>query len=40
MYLMRASIPEADDCGDYIRLRIKHDRMVGSWMEKTRLFKL
>ena len=27
-------IPEVDDCGDYIRLRIKHDGMIENWSEE------
>lgn len=33
-YVPNGLIPEADDCGDYIRLRIKHDGMIENWMEK------
>ena len=29
-YVPNGLIPEADDCGDYIRLRIKHDGMKGN----------
>lgn len=28
-------IPEADDCGDYIRLRINHDGLIENWLEKA-----
>ena len=33
-YVPNGLIPEADDCGDYIRLRIKHDGMIENWTEK------
>ncbi|MBS6394629.1 hypothetical protein [Bacteroides caccae] len=33
-YVPNGLIPEVDDCGDYIRLRIKHDGMIENWTEK------
>ena len=33
-YVPNGLIPEAADCGDYIRLRIKHDGMIENWIEK------
>ncbi len=33
-YVPNGLIPETDDCGDYIRLRIKHDGMIENWIEK------
>lgn len=32
-YVPNGLIPEAADCGDYIRLRIKHDGMIENWPE-------
>ena len=34
-YVPNGLIPEADDCGDYIRLRINHDGMIENWPEKA-----
>lgn len=33
-YVPNGLIPEADDCGDYIRLRIKYDGTIENWPEK------
>ena len=30
-YVPNGLIPEADDCGDYIRLRINYDGMIENW---------
>ena len=34
-YVPNGLIPEADDCGDYIRLRINHDGLIENWLEKA-----
>ena len=33
-YVPNGLIPEADDCGDYIRLRIKYDGTIENWPEE------
>lgn len=33
-YVPNGLIPEVDDCGDYIRLKIKHDGTIENWLEK------
>ncbi len=33
-YVPNGLIPEVDDCGDYIRLRIKHDGTIENWSER------
>ncbi len=33
-YVPNGLIPEVDDCGDYIRLRIKHDATIENWSER------
>lgn len=33
-YVPNGLIPEADDCGDYIRLRISRDGTIENWLEK------
>ncbi|UVP95670.1 hypothetical protein NXW06_08530 [Bacteroides fragilis] len=33
-YVPNGLIPEADDCGDYIRLRINNDGTIENWLEE------
>lgn len=33
-YVPNALIPDKDDCGDYIRLRIKYDGIIENWSDK------
>ena len=33
-YVPNGLIPETDDCGDYIRLRIKYDGTIENWPEE------